>query len=211
MVDQPGPVGAVAAIIGDPGHLGPRVGIELDAPVAFLDIRKAACERGSEVLDESSGKDALIFVDVARQFGVDKGVRGPDDLVFHPNGESFYFTDILTGHVGRMDLQGNLMGYQFVAPGVNPVTFSDDGRLFVALDFQGDGLYELDPNLADTPTPIVPYVANTFPLGFLNAFDFGQAQARLDDARANVMRSKYDYIFRLKILEFYFRLPIQLN
>ena len=55
------------------------------------------------------------------------------------------------------------------------------------------------------------YAKDRFDVGLLNAFDFGQSQARLDDARANVIRSKYDYIFRLKILEFYFGLPIQLN
>ena len=55
------------------------------------------------------------------------------------------------------------------------------------------------------------YAKDRFDVGLLNAFDFGQSQARLDDARASVIRSKYDYIFRLKILEFYFGLPIQLN
>ena len=55
------------------------------------------------------------------------------------------------------------------------------------------------------------YAKDRFEVGLLNAFDFGQSQARLDDARASVIRSKYNYIFRLKILEFYFGLPIQLN
>ena len=32
-----------------------------------------------------------------------------------------------------------------LGPGVNPITFSDDGRLFVAQCFFGDGLYEVDP------------------------------------------------------------------
>ena len=111
--------------------------------------------------------------EIITSYGVDKNVLGPDDLIFHPDGESFYYTDILTGFVGRMTLDGTLLGYQEVGPGVNPVTFSDDGRLFVALDFQGDGLYELDPNLVEPPRAIVPYVPDTFPLGFLNAFDFG--------------------------------------
>jgi sugar lactone lactonase YvrE len=111
--------------------------------------------------------------EIITSYGVDKNILGPDDLIFHPDGESFYYTDILTGFVGRMTLDGTLLGYQEVGPGVNPVTFSDDGRLFVALDFQGDGLYELDPNLVDPPRAIVPYVPDTFPLGFLNAFDFG--------------------------------------
>lgn len=55
------------------------------------------------------------------------------------------------------------------------------------------------------------YAKDRFDVGLLNAFDFGQAQARLDDARASAIRTKYDYIFRLKILEFYFGIPIQLN
>jgi outer membrane protein len=45
----------------------------------------------------------------------------------------------------------------------------------------------------------------------MNAFDFSQAQARVDNAAATVIRSKYDYIFRIKVLEFYFGLPIVLN
>ncbi len=55
------------------------------------------------------------------------------------------------------------------------------------------------------------YSKERFDVGLMNAFDFSQAQARLDDAVAQVVRTKYDYIFRLKILEFYFGIPIALN
>jgi len=54
------------------------------------------------------------------------------------------------------------------------------------------------------------YAKERFDVGLMNAFDFGQAQARLDNAEANVVRTKYDYIFRLKILEFFFGIPIRL-
>ncbi len=47
--------------------------------------------------------------------------------------------------------------------------------------------------------------------GLMNAFDYSQAQARVDNAEADVIRTKYDYIFRLKILEFYFGIPVVLN
>ena len=43
----------------------------------------------------------------------------------------------------------------------------------MGLDFLGDGLYELDPNLINTPRAIVPYVQGAFPIGNLNGFDFG--------------------------------------
>lgn len=55
------------------------------------------------------------------------------------------------------------------------------------------------------------YSKQRYEVGLMNAFDFSQAQSRVDDAEAVVVRTKYDYIFRLKVLEFYFGLPIQLN
>ncbi len=117
------------------------------------------------VMDKENG-------DISERLGQDMQVKGPDDLVFGPDG-SLYWTNILVGEVGRMAPDGTVTT-QFVAPGVNPIAFSDDGRLFVALCFLGDGLYELDPNLVEPPRPIIVATeANPFPLGFLNAFDFG--------------------------------------
>lgn len=108
---------------------------------------------------------------IIKRIGRDMGVNSPDDLVFGPD-SSLYWTDILLGEVVRMTPAG-VVTRQYVAPGVNPITFSDDGRLFVALDFLGDGIYELDPNLINPPRAIVQYVQGAFPIGFLNAFDFG--------------------------------------
>ena len=42
-------------------------------------------------------------------------------------------------------------------------------------------------------------------------FDFSQAKSRLDNAEIDVISAKYDYIFRIKILEIYFGLPITLD
>lgn len=55
------------------------------------------------------------------------------------------------------------------------------------------------------------YARERYEVGLLNAFDFGVAQTRVDNAKAEVIRTKYDYIFRIKVLEFYFGLPIVLN
>ncbi|MDC6367290.1 MULTISPECIES: TolC family protein [Flavobacteriaceae] len=55
------------------------------------------------------------------------------------------------------------------------------------------------------------YAKDRYDVGLMNAFDFSQSQSRVDNAEADVIRTKYDYIFRLKILEFYFGIPISLN
>lgn len=55
------------------------------------------------------------------------------------------------------------------------------------------------------------YARERYEVGLLNAFDFGVAQARVDNAKAEVIRTKYLYIFRIKVLEFYFGLPISLD
>jgi outer membrane protein len=55
------------------------------------------------------------------------------------------------------------------------------------------------------------YTKDRFEVGLMNAFDFSQAQARVDNAEAEVIRNKYNYIFRIKVLEFFYGLPITLN
>ncbi len=55
------------------------------------------------------------------------------------------------------------------------------------------------------------YSKERFDVGLMNAFDYSQAQARVDNASAELIRTKYDYIFRLKVLEFYFGIPLALD
>ena len=50
-----------------------------------------------------------------------------------------------------------------------------------------------------------------FEVGLMNAFDYNQSQTLLVNAQSEVLRTKYDYIFRTKILEFYFGIPLIQN
>ncbi|MBC5837147.1 TolC family protein [Flavobacterium muglaense] len=55
------------------------------------------------------------------------------------------------------------------------------------------------------------YAKDRFDVGLMNSFDLNQAQTLLSSAQSEVLRSKYDYIFKIKILEFYFGIPIIKN
>ena len=82
---------------------------------------------------------------IVSRWGADDGVNGPDDLAFGPDG-SVYWTDIAVGEVGRRTPDGVTSIVGAPGPGANPITFSDDGRLFVSQCFLDDHLFEIDPD-----------------------------------------------------------------
>jgi sugar lactone lactonase YvrE len=110
------------------------------------------------VMDPATGK-------ILERLGPEKGVYGPDDIAFGPDG-SLYWASILEGQVGRLAPDGTTKT-QPVAAGTNPIAFSAGGRLFVGLCILGDGLFELDPALDLPPTPVPKEP------GGLNGFAFG--------------------------------------
>jgi sugar lactone lactonase YvrE len=121
------------------------------------------------VYNASVGGDEITVHDpetgeVLDRLGPESGVHGPDDLFITDDG-TIYWTEILTGHVGML-APGSDPVRQLVGPGVNPITMSDDGRLFVGRIFLGQGLYELDPDLVDAPVLLDENLV-------VNGFDFG--------------------------------------
>jgi sugar lactone lactonase YvrE len=141
----------------------------------------SAIGREIVVMDPQTGK-------ILERYGQEDGVVGPDDLIFGPDG-SLYWTEILSGEVGRRTPDG-VVTKQFVAPFVNPITFSDDGRLFVAQAFVDDGLYEVDPDLVDPPVLIL---GTGNPAFHLNAFDFGP------DGKLYAPRQQLNQIVRIDV------------
>ena len=55
------------------------------------------------------------------------------------------------------------------------------------------------------------YAKEKYAVGLMNSFDFNQSQTLLTNAQSDVLRTKYDYIFKIKILEFYFGIPLIKN
>jgi outer membrane protein TolC len=54
----------------------------------------------------------------------------------------------------------------------------------------------------------VVYAKEKYKIGMMNSFDFGQAQVLLSNAQTEELKAKYDYFFKLKILEYYFGIPL---
>lgn len=54
------------------------------------------------------------------------------------------------------------------------------------------------------------YALDRFSLGASTSLQFSQAKQRYDSAISNELRSKFDAIFQIKILEFYFGIPLKL-
>jgi len=52
------------------------------------------------------------------------------------------------------------------------------------------------------------YTNERYNIGVSNSFDLNQSKNQYENAQSDLIRSKYDYIFKLKILEFYFGIPI---
>ncbi len=49
-----------------------------------------------------------------------------------------------------------------------------------------------------------------FEVGLINSFEYNQNKVRLATAQSDLLRAKYDYIFKIKILDFYKGIPLKL-
>ncbi len=52
------------------------------------------------------------------------------------------------------------------------------------------------------------FAQERYNLGATNSFDFEQVRNRLVNAQSDLVRAKYNYVFRTKLLEFYYGIPI---
>lgn len=71
--------------------------------------------------------------------------------------------------------------------------------------------YESSVVALESRSQAYQYAKERFDVGLLNAFDLNQAQTLFVNAQSEVVRTKYDYIFKTKVVEFYFGIPIIQN
>ena len=137
----PDPAGATVTVLAQGGPLHGSNGIYF-GPDGNLYIASVV---SSQILaiDPESGATVASY-------GPEEGVNGPDDLIFDADG-AMYWTDIAGGEVGKRTPDGVTSIVGAPGPGANPITFSDDGRLFVSQCFLGTHLFEIDPEGVEEP------------------------------------------------------------
>ena len=68
--------------------------------------------------------------------------------------------------------------------------------------------YEAALKVAEARELAFNYAQQRYDVGLSNAFDLNQSRGQLDNAQSDVIRTKFDYLFSLKVLEFYFGIPV---
>ncbi|RXJ52809.1 TolC family protein [Gelidibacter gilvus] len=67
--------------------------------------------------------------------------------------------------------------------------------------------YEAAQSALESQELAYNYAKERYDVGFTNAFEFSQSKVKFDNAQIELNRAKYDYIFKLKVLELYFGIP----
>ena len=60
----------------------------------------------------------------------------------------------------------------------------------------------------DARSKAYSYAQSRFEAGAATSFEFSQAKLQFESAQSAWLRAKYDFIFKIKILELYFGIPI---
>ena len=68
--------------------------------------------------------------------------------------------------------------------------------------------YEASEETLKARQEALRYAKERYEAGMSNSFDLNQAQTLLNQSQADVIKAKYDYLFRLKILELYFGIKL---
>ena len=67
--------------------------------------------------------------------------------------------------------------------------------------------YDAATTSVEAQTKAFDYAQERFSVGAINSFDFNQTKNNLVNAQSQLIQSKYDFMFKMKVLEFYFGVP----
>ena len=187
----------------------------LDVAKKDIDIAKGALQpslRGFYSFSSRATNSDRISTDGNGNFIV----LGPDALFnqFSDNkGNAFGVQlniPILNGFSVRNNIERSKIAFKRSEIAVNQQELDLKRNVYTAFTDANGALnaYEAAVATLEARTQSYNYAQEKFNVGLMNAFDLNQSQLLFANAGSEVIRTKYDYIFRVKVVEFYFGIPI---
>ncbi|CAM4209869.1 TolC family protein [Gillisia hiemivivida] len=117
---------------------------------------------------------------------------------------------ILNGFATRNQVKRNLINVERAEYRLEQVELDLEADVYQAyVDAQGAlEAYEAALVALSAQEQAYLYATERFDVGLTNAFDFSQSKVRLENSQTELLRTKYDYIFKLKVIELYFGIPV---
>ncbi len=69
--------------------------------------------------------------------------------------------------------------------------------------------YEAAKLQVDALTEAYNYSEEKFNAGMIDAFEYNSAKIKLDLAKSQLLTAKFEYVYRVKILDFYYGKPLK--
>ncbi len=113
---------------------------------------------------------------------------------------------ILNGLSSRTNVKRNKINLQRTEYQLEQAKLDLESNVYQAyVDAKGSAeAYEAALQALTSQEKAFEYATERFEVGLTNSFDYSQSKQRYDNAKINVNQAKYDYIFKLKVLELYF-------
>ncbi len=117
---------------------------------------------------------------------------------------------IFNGFSARNDVKRNKVSVEQTEFQLEQAQLDLDSNVYQAyLDAKGSAeAYEAALVSVKAQERAYEYAKDRYDVGLTNAFDFSQSKFRLENAQSQEVQNKFDYIFKLKVLELYFGIKI---
>ena len=117
---------------------------------------------------------------------------------------------IFNGFSARNNVERSKIGYERSKNNFDQAKIDLETNVYKAItDTKGAlNTYETSIATAEARLEAFNYAKEKYAVGLMNTFDFNQSQTIFVASQSDVIRAKYDYIFKMKVVELYFGIPI---
>ena len=117
---------------------------------------------------------------------------------------------IFNGFSAKNNVERSKVDYERTKNAFNQANLDLETNVYKAITDAKGALktYEAALSTLEARQEAFNYAKEKYAVGMMNAFDFNQSQTIYAAAQSDAIRAKYDYIFKMKVVELYFGIPI---